>query len=95
MIGNNWLIDLAPEDLESVEIFACGPEPMLAACSALGRQMDIEGEVSLETPMPCGSGVCLGCVIPCRTENGEDWAYRRTCIDGPVFNAREVMWASN
>lgn len=76
-----------------VRFYACGPEPMLEACSALCVELDIEGVLSLETPMPCGSGVCLGCVIPCRTSGNSDFVYRRTCVDGPVFNAREVMWA--
>lgn len=76
-----------------VRFYACGPEPMLAACSAVCMERDIEGVLSLETPMPCGSGVCLGCVVPCRLDEQSDPVYRRTCIDGPVFNAREVLWA--
>jgi len=75
-----------------VRFYACGPGAMLAACSHLAGATGIPGDVALETPMPCGSGVCLGCIMPCRTERG-DVVFRRTCMDGPIFAAREVVWA--
>ena len=41
--------------------------------------------ISLEEHMACGAGACLGCTV--RTVNGN----RRCCVDGPVFNAAEVI----
>lgn len=72
--------------------YACGPGPMLKACTELSLKLDLDGELALETPMPCGSGVCLGCIIPTRSAEGDLPTYRRTCIDGPIFPAREVLW---
>lgn len=67
-------------------ICACGPKPMLAAVSELGRRYNIGTFVSMEEFMGCGLGACLGCVI--RTIDG----YRRICHDGPVFDSKELVW---
>jgi len=40
--------------------------------------------------MACGIGVCYGCAVP--IGNTEDWNYLRVCKEGPVFNAKEVLW---
>ena len=70
---------------EKLRIYACGPEAMLKATNELGVQYHIPGQISLEAPMPCGIGVCLGCVVP-MTAGG----YARVCCEGPVFNIGEV-----
>jgi len=67
--------------------FGCGPEPMLAALQDLALANGFTGEVSLEAPMPCGVGVCLGCVKP-TLENPQK--YVRVCHDGPVFKMGKV-----
>jgi dihydroorotate dehydrogenase electron transfer subunit len=48
-------------------------------------------EVSLETPMACGLGICFSCVTRVRDESGA-WDYRRTCVEGPVFDAASIEW---
>lgn len=77
-------IDNNPE--KKLRIFGCGPEPMLKATDELGRRLKIPGQLSLEAPMPCGFGVCLGCVVPLR-EGG----HARVCQEGPVFKIGEVL----
>jgi dihydroorotate dehydrogenase electron transfer subunit len=80
---------------DQVRYYACGPGAMLAACSRITEQTGTPGELALETPMPCGTGVCLGCIIPCRsdaTAGGENAVFKRTCIDGPIFDAGVVLW---
>ncbi len=67
-------------------IYACGPEGMLKAIDALAIKENIPGQVSLEAPMPCGIGVCLGCIRPKR-EGG----YTRVCREGPVYDIGEVI----
>jgi len=47
--------------------------------------------VSLETPMACGIGICFTCVAPIRDANG-GWDYRRTCVEGPIFDSADVVW---
>ncbi|HOP06542.1 MAG TPA: dihydroorotate dehydrogenase electron transfer subunit [candidate division Zixibacteria bacterium] len=66
-------------------LYGCGPEGMLKAVNALGLELKTPGQISLEAPMPCGIGVCLGCVVPL-TAGG----HARVCCDGPVFEIGEV-----
>ena len=70
---------------EKMRIYGCGPELMLKATDEIGRRFGIPGQLSLEAPMPCGIGICLGCVVPL-TAGG----YARVCCDGPVFDIGEV-----
>ncbi|MDH3890415.1 MAG: dihydroorotate dehydrogenase electron transfer subunit [candidate division Zixibacteria bacterium] len=68
-----------------VQVYSCGPPGMLKAVNDLGLQVGIGGQLSLEAPMPCGFGVCLGCVVPL-TAGG----HARVCREGPVFEIGEV-----
>jgi dihydroorotate dehydrogenase electron transfer subunit len=70
-------------------IVACGPEAMLAAVAKLAERLRLPCQVSLETPMACGIGICFSCVAKVRDESGQ-WDYRRTCVEGPVFDARDI-----
>lgn len=73
-------------------VFACGPEPMLKAVVRLCNQYGVGCQVSLEANMACGVGACLGCVTKgsLHTESTPD--YRCVCKDGPVFEAKELLW---
>ena len=66
-------------------IFGCGPEGMLKAVDKIGCEHKIDGQLSLEAPMPCGLGICLGCVVAL-TKGG----HARVCVEGPVFKIGEV-----
>jgi dihydroorotate dehydrogenase electron transfer subunit len=72
------------------KLFACGPTPMLKAVSKIAEQFQVPAELSMDEHMCCGVGVCLTCVIPIRANGG--WEYQRTCTEGPVFDARQVVW---
>ncbi len=76
-------------------VFACGPNIMLAALAPLvAPQMmtkDAVVEASLEAPMGCGFGTCLGCALPRRTADAEP-AWALCCTDGPVMAMRDVDW---
>ncbi len=71
-----------------IHLYGCGPEPMLAALQNLALAGGWSGELSLEAPMPCGVGVCLGCIKPSLKRPGD---YVRVCYDGPVFGMGEVQ----
>lgn len=73
-------------------IACCGPEPMLAAVSKVALARNLPCEVSLETPMACGIGICFSCVAKVRADTPEGWDYRRTCIEGPVFEAAQLVF---
>lgn len=76
---------------ESRRIACCGPEPMMEAVAEIANQFQIPCEVSLETPMACGIGICFTCVAKIRQNDGE-WDYKRTCLEGPIFSAESVVW---
>ncbi len=69
------------------KIYTCGPHPMTKAIAEYAIQKDIPCEVSLENMMACGYGVCLCCVT--KTRSMENIT---TCLQGPVFNAKELQW---
>jgi dihydroorotate dehydrogenase electron transfer subunit len=78
-------------------LFACGPNPMLAALASLldaqpaaRRPQTIEA--SLEAAMGCGFGTCLGCALPVRNDGGNAWAL--CCTQGPVMTMSAVDWAA-
>ena len=74
----------------ALEVYACGPHPMLQAVARLvaGRA---GCQVAMESHMACGFGVCLGCVVPTAKGTGYH-RYVRTCVEGPVFRAEELEW---
>ena len=76
---------------EQIRIVCCGPEPMMESVAAIAAQSDISCQVSLETPMACGIGICFSCVTRVRDATGA-WDYKRTCVDGPVFEASQIEW---
>lgn len=77
-----------------VVIYACGPYPMLRAVAALAARYDAPCQVSLEENMPCGIGVCNGCVVAMKSKQyeGDYGRYRRICLEGPALWAHEVEW---
>jgi dihydroorotate dehydrogenase electron transfer subunit len=72
------------------EVFACGPWPMLRAVARMTAGA-VPCQVSMESHMACGFGVCLGCVTPTAGGEGYD-RYVRVCMEGPVFRAEELEW---
>jgi dihydroorotate dehydrogenase electron transfer subunit len=74
------------------QIFACGPMPMLKAVAGIAKEMKVSCQVSMEAYMACGMGACLGCVIKGIKHKPEWPDYRCVCKDGPVFNAKELLW---
>lgn len=72
------------------KLFACGPTAMLRAVGQIAEDFGVPAELSMDEHMCCGVGVCLTCVIPIKS--GDGWEYRRTCTEGPVFEARSVVW---
>jgi dihydroorotate dehydrogenase electron transfer subunit len=73
-----------------VEFFACGPNGMLRAVGDRAQRLDSKAWISVDQPMCCGVGACLTCVVKIR--RGEDWAWARSCKEGPVFECREIVW---
>lgn len=72
-------------------VVCCGPEPMMHAVAALCQRENTRCYVSLETPMACGIGICFSCVTRVRQPDGS-WDYKRTCVEGPIFDAQMIQW---
>ena len=67
-------------------VCCCGPEPLMRIVADMAEVAQVPCQVSLEKRMACGIGACLSCVVD--TVEGR----RRSCVDGPVFDARKVVW---
>ena len=88
-LAKDFLDSLSSDDLSNVEIYTCGPHPMLEAVSKLASEYSIPCQASLEEFMACAVGGCAGCVVEVQTENGP--AMKRVYVDGPVFEAQSVF----
>jgi dihydroorotate dehydrogenase electron transfer subunit len=88
-LAAHWLESLEPAARAQVEMFACGPTPMLQACARLARRFGVPCQVSLEEFMACAVGGCAGCAVPVVQPDGS-LAMKRVCVDGPVFDANAV-----
>jgi dihydroorotate dehydrogenase electron transfer subunit len=90
-LADAWLASLGPKELAEVEIFSCGPTPMLEATARVARKYGVPCQVSLEEFMACAVGGCAGCTV--RVQLPEGPAMKRVCVDGPVFDAYAVFSA--
>ena len=88
-LARAWLSQLGAAQREQVEIFSCGPTPMLQAVARLAGEFSLPCQVSVEEYMACATGGCAGCAVPVY-RNGET-SMQRVCVDGPVFQAEEIF----
>jgi len=88
-LARHWLRGLDTAARAEVEIFACGPHPMLAAAAELAREFGLPCQVSLEEFMACAVGGCAGCVVRVQSQTGP--TMQRVCVDGPVFDAYAIF----
>jgi dihydroorotate dehydrogenase electron transfer subunit len=75
----------------SVRLYVCGPTPMMRAVAHLAESYSRPCEVSLEQVMGCGLGGCYSCVVLAREPGGAPH-FVRSCIQGPVFDSRRIVW---
>jgi dihydroorotate dehydrogenase electron transfer subunit len=91
---HGFVTDLLKQKLTTldsgVHVYCCGPEPMMKAVAEICRQQSVPCWLSLETPMACGFGACFSCVTKVVEPDGS-WDYRRTCVEGPVFRAEQLV----
>jgi dihydroorotate dehydrogenase electron transfer subunit len=91
------LLEQALDDLASkrtrAKVYTCGPDAMMAAVARICEARRVLCEVSLETPMACGYGVCLGCPVPRRADgDGVLPGFLYACTEGPCINAEAIDW---
>ncbi len=71
-------------------VYTCGPKVMMRGVARLAETVGIPCYVSMEERMGCGVGACLGCV--CQTKDKDGPHRTRVCLNGPVFDSKEVDW---
>jgi len=86
-----WLGE-RPRAAEELVVYACGPEAMMRSVGRMCIERGIDCQLALERHMGCGMGTCQSCVFKMRADNEQGWVYRLVCADGPVFDARDVIW---
>ncbi len=70
-------------------IFACGPNAMLKAVQEFANTSEIPCELSLESEMACGMGICQGCPVEHKHAPRK---YALVCTDGPCFDSRIIVF---
>jgi len=80
------------QEVTGQQLYACGPKPMLKALQDFAIEKNIEAQLSLEERMGCGFGACVGCVCKIKADNEAGYTYKKVCKDGPVFDAKEVLF---
>jgi len=88
-LARAWLAKLDAGAGAEVEIFACGPTPMLEAVAKLAAEQSLPCQVSLEEHMACAVGGCAGCAVEVVLDGKKHM--KRVCVDGPVFDAGTVF----
>ncbi|PID61962.1 MAG: dihydroorotate dehydrogenase [Ignavibacteriae bacterium] len=83
------LLDKKLEEFKNkkVKVLACGPNPMFRALQKFVKEKEIDCDVSMESTMACGFGICQGCPIDYKGEE----SYKLICKDGPVFNIKDII----
>ena len=79
----------APASRIPTALYVCGPNVMMREACRIALSHNLPCQVSLDEPMACGFGICFGCAVKTR---GDPLTYKLACKDGPVFEAREVVW---
>ncbi len=76
-------------EAESLKVFACGPNPMLKALAGFCREHRLACDLSLESVMGCGIGICYGCSVELRNPDGTIQPIL-LCKEGPVIQAERI-----
>lgn len=76
---------------ERIRVLTCGPEIMMEKVASVCAEHRVDLQISMETPMACGVGICFSCVAKVHQEDGS-WDYKRTCVDGPIFDGEALCW---
>jgi len=89
------VVDMLPTVVQQARtdvIYASAPVAVLRSVCALAGRYGIPVQALVSEPsMTCGTGLCMGCVLPAV---GNDGVTRmvRACVEGPVFRGDLVRW---
>jgi dihydroorotate dehydrogenase electron transfer subunit len=74
------------------QIYSCGPDAMLHATAKIAAAHHVPAQLSLEAPMACGIGICVGCAVAVKHDCLEGFVYKKVCTDGPIFWSEQLYW---
>ncbi len=78
---------------EELVVYTCGPDRMMQFVADYCLKREIECYACMERMMACGVGTCQSCVVSVHDQTDPDgWRYRLCCTEGPVFDARQIIW---
>jgi ferredoxin--NADP+ reductase len=78
------LRQLCDQKTKPDQVFAIGPAIMMKFCCEVTAQFDVPTQVSLNTIMVDGTGMCGGCRVEI------DGQPKFVCVDGPEFDGHKV-----
>ena len=78
------LKEVCERDEKPSQVFAIGPAIMMKFCCEVTKEFNIPTQVSLNTIMVDGTGMCGGCRIEF------DGQPKFVCVDGPEFDGHKV-----
>lgn len=78
------------DDFKKYSIYCCGPVEMYRTLQNIFSLKDIKAKALFEEIMACGIGVCKGCVMKFKNNNG--YVYKTVCKDGPLFDLMEAVF---
>ncbi len=78
------LKELCQRDQKPDQVFAIGPAIMMKFCCEVTKQFNVPAQVSLNTIMVDGTGMCGGCRVEL------DGQPKFVCVDGPEFDGHKV-----
>ncbi len=81
----DFYLDRVKEIEPPAVVYTVGPNVMMSRVVEISRNLRYPVEVSLETHMACGIGVCLGCTVKPKEQYFTRLGYLKVCKDGPVF----------
>lgn len=74
------------------QIYSCGPDAMLHRVALIAEAHHVPAQLSLEAPMACGIGICVGCAVAVKHDCAEGFVYKKVCTEGPIFWSEELQW---
>jgi len=90
---SEWLGEQSLAAKETI-VYSCGPEKMLGRIAKIAEKKKFDCQISMERRMACGIGVCQSCVVECKVNSSNERVYKLCCEDGPVFDAKGVVFSS-
>lgn len=84
-------VDEAIVSSDAHVVYAAGDTALLHLVAAAAETRGVWSQTAVDQRLPCGTGLCHGCVVPVVGEDGKS-RMLRACVDGPVFRGDRVRW---